>query len=431
MERKRVISYIVGIVFLICVGYGFGVNSVYAEKVTLEAWHCEGPDYTEFYYDLLKTFNKTHPNIKVVFNSQVQDTVIQKYAAAVITHTLPDMSMHDTNYEFPVEVRFHIYQDLSPYLEKDPELKKIVQVMDPTIMEAFYFGDKLIGLPTAGQKCSRFIRKSWMEKFGLAPPEDWNELLHAAQLFTFNDPDENGKDDTYGYYEGLRDAGHWEYLPIAAEKYPWITPDGKPSFMREGVIQATRWLHEGLYKHKVIPLQCLNAGYAELYAAVPSKKIGIGRVGSWNIKDFDEWMDKDYVVFEMPPRTKDQKEPNWQFTSSHGICLFKTSEHKKEAVEWMKFFVSIEAQVRFYQATGMMGVRRDMPWDELIDNPRAGFFVKPHSWVQQPKWLPEWLPVRNALVPHLNKIFADPNADIETEFEAAYKEALEAIKEIK
>ncbi|MFD0872400.1 MULTISPECIES: extracellular solute-binding protein [Paenibacillus] len=44
-----------------------------------------------------------------------------------------------------------------------------------------------------------YIRKDWLDKLGLPVPTNYEEMLEAMRQFTFNDPDGNGKNDTYGF----------------------------------------------------------------------------------------------------------------------------------------------------------------------------------------------------------------------------------------
>lgn len=43
------------------------------------------------------------------------------------------------------------------------------------------------------------VRKDWLNNLGLAEPKTTEELLNVLRAFTYNDPDGNGKNDTYGY----------------------------------------------------------------------------------------------------------------------------------------------------------------------------------------------------------------------------------------
>ncbi|MBO9596477.1 MAG: extracellular solute-binding protein [Cohnella sp.] len=61
---------------------------------------------------------------------------------------------------------------------------------------------KLLGLAMDGggrdDAHSLYIRKDWLEKLGRQAPKTMDELVDLAIAFTKEDPDNNGKDDTYG-----------------------------------------------------------------------------------------------------------------------------------------------------------------------------------------------------------------------------------------
>lgn len=42
------------------------------------------------------------------------------------------------------------------------------------------------------------IRQDWLENLGLEMPTSLDELYDVLYAFTYNDPDGNGVDDTYG-----------------------------------------------------------------------------------------------------------------------------------------------------------------------------------------------------------------------------------------
>ncbi|RAU91922.1 extracellular solute-binding protein [Paenibacillus sp. YN15] len=48
-----------------------------------------------------------------------------------------------------------------------------------------------------------WIRNDWLRKLNLQAPTTSEELLEVMKAFTFNDPDGNGKDDTYGFVAGV------------------------------------------------------------------------------------------------------------------------------------------------------------------------------------------------------------------------------------
>ena len=55
------------------------------------------------------------------------------------------------------------------------------------------------------------IRKDWLDKLGLSVPKTLDDLYNVMVAFTKNDPDGNGKDDTYGYgaFQELNNYEEW------------------------------------------------------------------------------------------------------------------------------------------------------------------------------------------------------------------------------
>ena len=64
------------------------------------------------------------------------------------------------------------------------------------------YNGKSYGLASTGSIAKNeglLIRKDWLDKLGLKVPTTTDELMAVMKAFTFNDPDGNGKADTYGY----------------------------------------------------------------------------------------------------------------------------------------------------------------------------------------------------------------------------------------
>ncbi len=59
-----------------------------------------------------------------------------------------------------------------------------------------------------------WIRNDWLTKLNFKTPTTPEELLEVMKAFTFNDPDGNGKADTYGYVMGVQKSGELVGLGI-------------------------------------------------------------------------------------------------------------------------------------------------------------------------------------------------------------------------
>lgn len=82
------------------------------------------------------------------------------------------------------------------------------------IVEQCSYDGQLYGLPAASWVAAvpygEMIRTDWLENLGLEMPTDLESYLKVIRAFTFDDPDGNGIDDTYGL-----NGGHWvgfEYI---------------------------------------------------------------------------------------------------------------------------------------------------------------------------------------------------------------------------
>jgi len=87
--------------------------------------------------------------------------------------------------------------DLMPLM---PERVKL-HYNDPLLISLVTFNGQLYGLPEPPPLPKRegfVIRKDWLDKLNLKVPTTPEELLAVAKAFTEQDPDGNGKNDTYG-----------------------------------------------------------------------------------------------------------------------------------------------------------------------------------------------------------------------------------------
>ncbi|WP_127580243.1 extracellular solute-binding protein [Paenibacillus koleovorans] len=65
------------------------------------------------------------------------------------------------------------------------------QVQDKFMRAPFPFGREILW--------SYYLRKDWLDKLKLKMPTTYDEMVDVMKAFTFNDPDGNGKNDTFGF----------------------------------------------------------------------------------------------------------------------------------------------------------------------------------------------------------------------------------------
>ena len=97
--------------------------------------------------------------------------------------------------------------------------------------ESCIIDGKLWGVPevTSAYDTLRwlYIRRDWMEKFSLAPPESIDDLMNIMRIFVEQDPDGNGQNDTFATYI---DRNFWTQL----EGFFWMYGAYPNAFVERG-----------------------------------------------------------------------------------------------------------------------------------------------------------------------------------------------------
>lgn len=131
------------------------------------------------------------------------------YATALNTRItggdVPDL------FKVPSRDAMYQYADNGAILDLTPYKDQLADVIEWTggedALTADIYKDGLYLIPRRQEKLSTswYLRKDWLDKVGGEIPTTLDEVLELAKKFTFEDPDGNGKDDTYGYScNGLR-----------------------------------------------------------------------------------------------------------------------------------------------------------------------------------------------------------------------------------
>jgi putative aldouronate transport system substrate-binding protein len=112
--------------------------------------------------------------------------------------------------------------DLTDYMGKYTVMRDYFNSMDPkTLYLASSAGGRTFRIPgdVSEPSCETlWIRQDWLDNLGLKAPTTLAELEDVLYKFTFNDPDGNGKNDTYGLGgDGYDFRSFW----------PWIQGSGQ------------------------------------------------------------------------------------------------------------------------------------------------------------------------------------------------------------
>lgn len=167
--------------------------------------------------------------------------------------------------QFKTAMESGMLADLTDAVEQygSDRLKQLI-AENQSQFDACTIDGKLYALPQVGDvdlnASQLWIRQDWLKNVGLDAPTTWDELVEVARAFTFDDPDGNGVDDTYGlgligdlkwggvgYFDGIASAFH------AYGNDTWIrTEDGEIAYgavqpeMKEALAATAALYEEGL-----------------------------------------------------------------------------------------------------------------------------------------------------------------------------------------
>ena len=129
----------------------------------------------------------------------------QQLSFYVTSDEVPDIVAYMDVNTFRSYAAEGLWYDLTDLLDDYPNIAEYVssQTTDPDSVWARCSVDgKVYGIPyMAGLPCKNLnvVRKDWLDNLGLSVPTTLDEFTEVLRAFTYDDPDGNGIDDTYGY----------------------------------------------------------------------------------------------------------------------------------------------------------------------------------------------------------------------------------------
>lgn len=215
------------------VGYGYDSTVSWKEG--------EGPTNN----DWTKLYAESGYQLETLFSVDEKD-LDQKMAVAISSGEYPDV-FRVSGTELVRYANSGVITDITEAYETyaSPELKEYMETEGGRYLDSARVKGKLYGLPKINWPWSDtmmlFIRQDWLDSLGLSVPTTIEELKKVAQAFTFEDPDGNGKHDTYGLVlNGKDDFSAWSGIQAFFECYglaPGHWSGNFPFLEEDGLVQ--------------------------------------------------------------------------------------------------------------------------------------------------------------------------------------------------
>lgn len=127
----------------------------------------------------------------------------QKWNVSIASNDIPDIAPVNSKI-FKMLADAGMVEDMTDVFEKyaSPQYKKYNEMDDGLTKQFCTFDGKLMALPLTGSQPDNtpvlFLRMDWLKKVGLPEPSTMEDVTKISEAFAKDDPDANGKDDTYG-----------------------------------------------------------------------------------------------------------------------------------------------------------------------------------------------------------------------------------------
>jgi ABC-type sugar transport system, periplasmic component len=172
-------------------------------------------------------------------------------------------------------VKTGAFWEIGPYLKDYTNLSQYNKdIMWNTAIDGKYYG--LYRSRAYGRNGISY-RKDWLQNLGLSEPKTIDDYYNMIKAFTFNDPDKNGKNDTYGLIASKANYTFYQSAVWFGAPNKWgETSDGKlePDFVTQGFRDALKFWKR-LYSEKII-----NQDFAVFEPTKMADQFNTGKVGS-------------------------------------------------------------------------------------------------------------------------------------------------------
>lgn len=340
--------FIAFILFLLPVFYNKTDNKIH---IQFSSWGSESE--ISILKPLLKEFELQNPDIKVDF-MHIPQNYFQKIHLLYASNTAPDVVFINNLY-LPVYANAGVLEDLSNYgFEFDKFFDNSVVSMS--------WKSGIYAVPRDVSNLVIFYNKDLFRKYNVPLPKSgwtYDEFLNTALRLT--------KGDILGVSFDENPLYFLSYLVMYGE---WNNDDtinyfNDDVFSKPEIQKALNFYADLRHKYHVAPLKeelgSMTNGQMFLQG-----RLGMYFSGRWMVPKLREDANFDWDVVEFPPLNKGEKSP--VLSDSSGWALSKSSKHKKEAVQLIKFLSSKEVSSKFTKSGLIVPARKDVAYSEVFND---------------------------------------------------------------
>jgi putative aldouronate transport system substrate-binding protein len=228
-------------------------------------------------------------NVRLDIEAPPQNGYGDRVKILVSTGSMPDLVHYGADIFATQWAQEKLILDLTDRIAAYPNLK--ANISAEQYGDCVFLPDgRIYGIPRPNSydKWGFVINKKWLDKLGLEPPRTVAEFVEVCRAFTFNDPDGNGRDDTYGAslhaQQSSLDSGIWhlqnDFFSMAYSISSWHAgmPDSDGSArLRALKKQYPDYMRQlrALYQEGIIDREFITHNASENYEKIAQGRVGI------------------------------------------------------------------------------------------------------------------------------------------------------------
>ncbi len=332
--------------------------------------------------ELLRDFERQHPNIRVEAQQMPLTAAHEKLLTAFAGDALPDIGQLGNTW-IPELATLGALEPLQPYVDESRAVPKddyFAGIWDTNVIDG-----KLHGVPWYVDTRLLFYRSDLLAKAGFPnPPRDWDEWKRALAAVKANAGSGN-----YSIFLPLN-----EFEPLlnlaSQESDPFLRDgDSRGNFESPGFRRAFDFYIEMFRNGWAPPMS--NQEISNVWDEFAKGFYTFYITGPWNVGEFRRRLPADMQDKWATAPLPGPNGPGAAIGGGSSLVIFSHSKHKAEVWQLIEFLSQPEQQRRFHALCGDLPPRRST-WDdpELRNDVHAAAFRDQLERVKPTPKVPEW-----------------------------------------
>jgi multiple sugar transport system substrate-binding protein len=366
-------------------------------KVTIAFWHGLGGPLGDALSEMVKEFNRTHPDIEVTVNQvSSYEALSQKLMASIQANKQPDIAQVFESWTSKF-IEAKVLSPMDEFITSDDKFTdKQLTDFYPVFIASNTFDGKMWSFPFNKSVRMIFYNKDAFVRANLdpnKPPANWDEMREYCKTFT---KDQNGdkQPDTFGTNYA---PNAWQMINLLYQAGGQVLDaQGKVVLNQKPGVEALTYLTDLINKDKTVYLVTGYNGQNDFLAG----KVAIYEGSSVSITH----MKQQTINFNMGYAPLPTYKTNQSAISGSNVVIFKNADKKREQAAWefVKWFTDTEQTAKWSSLTNYMPIRKSAMQtvtmkDMLAANPQsAAVYAQLDNAVTEPQ-IPQWFEARGEL----------------------------------